>query len=139
LFIKLIQNKIPSDYVSKGLLKGFTNEFHFYEPKYDLKPTHNSNVYFLPEVKTHKHNIMLGKPSPDNINISPEMFASKALFMAGRKDNINELLNDLNRVYKEDAKEYILVRGTTGSGKSLFIRKVLYEFIEMNRDLKQNL
>jgi hypothetical protein len=115
------------------------NEFFFYEPKYDLKPAYNSNIYFLPEIKTHKHNIMLGRPSPDNINISADMMSAKAIFMGGRKDNINELLNDLNRVYKEDTKEYVLIRGTIGSGKSLFIRKTLFDFVEMNRDIKQHL
>ena len=132
----MIQNKIPSEYVCKGPLKGFMNEFFFYEPRYDLKPSYNTNLYFLPDIKTHKHNIALGKPSPEQGHITADMMLNKAIYMCGRKDNIMELLNDLNRVYKEEAKEYVLVRGTLGSGKSLFVRKTLFEFIESNKELK---
>jgi class 3 adenylate cyclase len=135
----LIQNKINSEYVLRANLKGFSNEFYFYEPKYDLKPPTKSSVYFLPDVKTHKHNILLGKQDPSSTNITADMMSSKALFMAGRRDNIYDMLNDLNRVFKEESNEYILVRGTMGSGKSLFIRKSLFEFVEMNKEIKQQL
>jgi Cdc6-like AAA superfamily ATPase len=93
----------------------------------------------MPDIKTHRHNIMLGKQSPENINITADMMSSKSIYMCGRKENISELINDLNKVYKEEAKEYILVRGAMGSGKSLFIRKALYEFVESNKDIKQQL
>jgi hypothetical protein len=59
--------------------------------------------------------------------------------MAGRAEHHEDLLITLNKIYKEDSKEYMLVRGVLGSGKTLFIRRVLYDFIERNSDLKKKL
>ena len=59
--------------------------------------------------------------------------------MAGRKEISDEFYLDLLRIYKEEKKEYILIRGQLGSGKSLFIRKNLYTFIEKNLELKRML
>ena len=59
--------------------------------------------------------------------------------MAGRKDISDEFNLDLLRIYKEESKEYVLIRGQLGSGKSLFIRKVLHIFFEKNLELKRML
>ncbi len=57
--------------------------------------------------------------------------------MAGRSELHEEMLISLNKIYKEEVREYMLVRGNSGSGKTLFIRRALYDFIERNSDLKK--
>jgi hypothetical protein len=51
------------------------------------------------------------------------------------KNRMNRLLKNLPNIYQskdepEKFNEVILIRGTLGSGKSLFIRKFMYEFID---------
>lgn len=135
----MIQNKIPSEYVCKGELKGFVNEFYFYQPWLDIRPSYESNVLFLPDIKTHKHNILLGKLNPNEKQHSAEVLLKRSLFVIGRKDYINECVADLNDIYKRGQTLFTLIRGVTGSGKSLFLRKVLHEFVEHNKELKNKL
>ena len=61
------------------------------------------------------------------------------------KEIVNKLLKFMPNVYmyKDQTKifnEVILIRGALGSGKSLFIRKLLYEFIEYKefKEIKYN-
>lgn len=134
----LIQNKIACDYVTQGELKGFTNIFYFYEPKTELKPKIESPSYFLPDIKTHRNNVLLGLPNPKEKQTLDAMLKS-SLYMVGRKDYLDECLITLSNVYKKECREFILIRGVTGSGKSLFVRRVMYDFIDSNRELKNKL
>lgn len=57
------------------------------------------------------------------------------------KNRMNRLLKNLPNIYQsqdepEKFNEVIVIRGSLGSGKSLFIRKFMYEFIEF-KDYKQ--
>jgi Cdc6-like AAA superfamily ATPase len=92
------------------------------------------NLHHLADIKTHKHNIMAGRLSPHNNNVSADTMSSKALYMSGRKENSESLMNTLLGVFEEQNKDYVLVRGPLGSGKSLFVRKTLHDFI--NEKLK---
>lgn len=132
----LIQNKIQCDYVTQGELKGFSNSFYFYEPKSEIKPPYESYSFFLPDLKTHKNNILLGHPNPDEKEKTPDNMLKNALYMVGRKEYLLECCGYLQNVYKNYDKDFILIRGITGSGKSLFLRKLLYEFIDSNKELK---
>jgi Cdc6-like AAA superfamily ATPase len=66
----------------------------------------------------------------------PKLWLQKSLYMIGRKRELEICKSILNRVYKQNESEMFLIRGVIGSGKSLFVRKLLYEFIEENKDLK---
>jgi hypothetical protein len=59
--------------------------------------------------------------------------------MVGRKDCLECCLNILNDVYKKKDNQYISIRGIIGSGKSLFVRKLLSEFTERFKELKGQL
>jgi hypothetical protein len=82
--------------------------------------------------------VLLGTLCPE-VKTNADVFLQKAIFMAGRSELHEEMLINLNRIYKEEVREYMLVRGNSGSGKTLFIRRALYDFIERNSDLKKKL
>ena len=56
--------------------------------------------------------------------------------MVGRTKLVKTLCFRLNEMLKNKTKEIYLIRGIMGSGKSLFIRKCLTEFVEYNKQLK---
>lgn len=93
----------------------------------------------MPDIKTHKHNVPLGKLAPDQISIPAEKWIKNSLFMLGRDECVEEMQRTLSEVYKSNANEFVLIRGITGSGKSLFVRKCLTDFVEYNKELKNKL
>ena len=95
-----------------------------------------SSLLFLPEIRTHKHNIPFGKSAPNAKQYSSEILLKKSLFTAGRKELIQSCILDLSSVYKNNLNVYISLRGIMGSGKSLFVRKVFADFLEANKELK---
>ena len=56
--------------------------------------------------------------------------------MFGRKAELEICESILNSVHKNGNIEAILIRGVMGSGKTLFVRKLLYNFLENNKVLK---
>ena len=89
-------------------------------------------------MKTHRHNVLLGI-QPNQVQGMAEEFFNRAIYMKDRQESKNEFINDLNKVYNHESSEYILVRGLMGSGKSLFIRRGLYDFINDKPDLIKKL
>ncbi len=140
-----MQNKIFSQYLCKDFLKGFQNEFNFYEPLHDSRSTYDCNlvitvvnINLFPEIKTHNHNIPMYQLPPNNKK-EIKHFLNKSLFMLGKKRDLEMCKATLNKVYKNEESVRILVRGVFGSGKSLFCRKLLYEFFDQNKELKLKL
>ncbi len=76
---------------------------------------------------------------PPYVKKEPKLWLQKSLYMVGRKRELEICKSILNKVYKENDAEMFLIRGVIGSGKSLFVRKLLYEFIDENKDLKSKL
>jgi hypothetical protein len=78
----------------------------------------------------------------------PQFYLKRSLYMIGRRRELESCRTRMNRVLKlipaiytnkeenNRFNEILLIRGTLGSGKSLFIRKFLYEFIEF-KDFRQ--
>lgn len=96
------------------------------------------NVSLFPEIKTHKNNIpMYQLPSDNKRDI--KYFHNKSLYLLGKRKEIEACKVILNNVYKNQESASILVRGVFGSGKSLFCRKLLYEFFDQNKELKLKL
>jgi class 3 adenylate cyclase len=129
----LIQDKIRYEYVCSDELKGFTGTYHFYSPVEESRfiPTHYDP---FPFIRSHKNNpAMLRRPPDDKSD--PSHLHLKSLFMLGRVRELDQALSLLNKVFMDKSKEILLIRGVTGSGKSLFIRKVLHEFINSHSDL----
>lgn len=56
--------------------------------------------------------------------------------MVGRKIDLESFKKDLMNTYKYNSKELVLIRGVFGSGKTLFVRKAFYEFLEQNKELR---
>ena len=51
-------------------------------------------------------------------------------------DQIKSLKLKLDELLTKKSKHILLVRGIIGSGKSLFIRKCLTEFVDIHKNLK---
>ena len=93
------------------------------------------NISPFPDIRTHNDNI----PIYNHENIVKndlEKFQKKSLFMVGRKKEVNSLKIKLNEMLTNKTKNILLVRGIMGSGKSLFIRKCLTEFVDQHRQLR---
>ena len=73
---------------------------------------------------------------PPHVKKETKLWLQRSLYMIGRNREFEICKNILNRVYKLNESEMFLIRGVTGSGKSLFVRKLLYEFLDSNKDLK---
>ena len=86
-------------------------------------------------MKTHKFNVPM-YTLPPHVKKEPKLWIQKSLYMMGRKRELDSIKAILNRVYKNEASELVLIRGVMGSGKSLFVRRLLYDFLDTNRELK---
>lgn len=90
----------------------------------------------FPEIKTHKFNpIYIQQIHKDNI--LNEEHASQALkdslFIIDREDQITKFVNLIQDAYKLKQKKLILIKGSRGSGKSLFLRRGFYELLKQDR------
>ena len=89
----------------------------------------------FPMVRTQRNNVPFGKlhnQKEDKVTY----FVKKSLPITGRKFEYEACSSDLEQIYKLGQNDLILIRGITGSGKSHFIRKVLQQFLESNRELR---
>ena len=100
-----------------------------------IKYLNEVNINLFPEIKTHKNNVQMYQLSP-NYKKEPKILHQKSLYMMGRKRELEACKALLNRVYRNQGSEIILIRGVFGSGKSLFLRKLLHEFMDSNKELK---
>jgi hypothetical protein len=130
----LVQNKIACEYVCQDELKGFSEIFNFYTPILDylLQPTQFNP---FPKILTHRDNPYFGKQNP-SIHMSSEDFFNKSVYMVGRENELKCFISCLSEYITGKSIEIISIRGVTGSGKSLFLRKGLHEFLELNKELK---
>lgn len=128
----LIQDKILCKWVAKGKCKGFSNEFNFYEPiEREEEPIPLPLI-----IKTHRDN-----PKIDiDCKLIPD-FLDESMYIIGRDKEIKFCLEMLDHVCNSISCEskLLFITGIIGSGKSLFIRKVLYEFFEQNKKLRNSL
>jgi hypothetical protein len=96
----------------------------------------------FPEIRTHNYNIPIYNLPDKMKKKDTSYYYKRSLYMIGRrrelencKNRMNRLLKNLPNIYQskdepEKFNEVILIRGTLGSGKSLFLRKFMYEFID---------
>ena len=60
----------------------------------------------------------------------------KSLVIYGYDNEINKLVNIMNTVTQKSKKQFLLVKGPLGVGKSLFIRKALFKYLDENDELR---
>lgn len=132
-----IQNDIACEWDSEGKLKGFTNTFQFYKPIKEILSVYpQKKEIFLPQLRTHKNNFFLGEVNKEEKSNEVPMSLNKSIFMVSRKIDLDSFKKDLLAAFKYKSKELLLIRGVYGSGKTLFVRKAFYEFLESNKELK---
>ena len=62
----------------------------------------------------------------------------KSQTIFGQSQKISKIINIMNLVMLENKKQVIVIRGPSGVGKSLFLRKALNNFIGLNEKLSKN-
>ena len=62
----------------------------------------------------------------------------KSQTIFGYSEKINKIVNLMNLVIQHNKKQFIVIRGPSGVGKSLFLRKALNNFIGLNEKLSKN-
>lgn len=118
--------------MTSGELKGFKNIFHFFTPVKEIPVP--SLINPLPSIRTHKNNALSTVPCHHtDKDKSKENELKNALRMVGREHELEWLKSVMQKVYKQGLNELVLIKGVLGSGKSLFIRKAIYEFF-MNQE-----
>ena len=130
----LIQSQISCNLVYTGNCKGFSVPFNFYEPIVDN--LENIHPHFS-LIKTRRDN-----PKFDLEGNIDEDSIEPSIFILGRDKEVKIILEELNNLTKMNQEEkesiLILVSGPLGIGKSILIRRVIYEFFrdnEMYREL----
>ena len=125
----LIQSQISCNLVYTGKCKGFSVNFNFYEPVVDS--FENTHPHFS-LIKTRRDNPKFDlEGNIDNDSIQP------SIFILGREHEVNTILEELNNLVnsseeKEKESELILISGPLGIGKSILVRRVIYEFFRLN-------
>ena len=126
----LIQYQISCRWVAKGMCKGFTNEFNFYEPIES-----DEDIYRVESlIKTRRDN-----PIFDKNGKLIKSSIKQSIFIVGRDDEINKVIDLFNLVINKNESKFIVINGILGSGKSLFLRRILYEFFEKYKTIAEQL
>ena len=145
------------DIITFEIYSPMENEEYFVQNINDPFPllrTHRHNSY-TPKIKHYFYNHfqntslsnqinlgLIGKlPMPNMANeeeqkkMNIKLEKSKTIF--GYDEEIKRCVNILNLVKQKNKKQFILVKGPLGVGKSLFIRNVLDKYLESNEELKK--
>lgn len=131
----LSQNKIACQYVTSGELKGFQNVFDFYTPCKIPKESIPTNPF--PLIRTHRYNSIVGSVAPESIFKDPNKCLNKSMFMVGREEQTKILNEFLDKVSTQEDSDIVIIKGVIGSGKSLFVRKTLYDYFFHSKVLNQ--
>ena len=137
--------------ISTGIYCPIDNEIYFLQ---------NVNDPF-PFIRTHKHNCFCSKieqyyynhyreralrnlignlPMPDIANeeekekMNQKLQKSQVIY--GYDDEIIKFVNIMNIVTQKSKKQFMLVKGPLGIGKSLFLRTALIKYLDKNEELK---
>lgn len=130
----LIQKDIACEWILENECKGFAERFQFYSPIKHIKRFYDNKIYFLPELRTNYNNYPIGKQSEKEINESNTKL-EKSIFIVGRKIEVESIKKEISVAVKKNNKEIFLIRGVIGSGKTLFIKKFMHEYLVNNKEL----
>jgi Cdc6-like AAA superfamily ATPase len=125
----LVQNKVRCEYICQDELKGFTERFKFYAPVIKVPEPSLYNIF--PLLLTHRNNI------PTDGQGSSALFEA-SLYMVGRDKELECFKTCICDYLRQKSTEVLVIRGFIGSGKSLLIRRGMYELFESNKELKKN-
>ena len=116
--------------------------------------THRHNSY-TPKIKHYFYNHYLNRGIINQINLNlvgnlPMKIEAnqeeknkmiikfnKSKVMYGYDDEIKRCVTIMNLVKLKSKKQFIMLKGPLGVGKSLFLRNVLIKFLDSNEELKQ--
>jgi len=90
----------------------------------------------FPEMKTHKFNPIYMEQIHKETSLNEEHASEvlkDSLFIIDREENLKKFVGLIQNAYKLKEKKLILIKGPTGSGKSLFLRRGFYELLKQDR------
>jgi len=62
-----------------------------------------------------------------------------SLFLIDREEQLSKFVKVIQEAYKTKAKKLVLIKGPTGSGKSLFLRRGFFEFLNNNKKFSESI
>ena len=155
------KNSVSNLQLEKILKNNNKNNNFYYEEFYS--PIENEEFFYpkisdpFPLIRTHKLNTFNQKKTFINNNNNNFSFIklktidlnsneikknslkklknSNTIF--GYSNEINKIINLLNIILNKKLKQFFLIKGCLGTGKSLFIRKILNNFIGLNENLSK--
>ena len=142
--------------ISTGIYSPIDNEIYFLQNNYDPFPfirTHKNNCFsckisqyyynhFRERALRNKLKLHLigNLPMPNVIKEEEKEKVSKILqksqVIYGYDEEIIKFVNIMNIVTQKSKKQFILVKGPLGVGKSLFLRTALIKYLDKNEELK---
>ena len=115
-----------------------------YQDPFPFIRTHKKNFFFnknkdllKTEYKNSKNNNLSTSQISDVENDEEyiNLKVKKSLIIFGQSNELKRINNVLNDVFRKKSKQFILIKGFFGVGKSLFLRKSLNNFIGLNNEL----
>ena len=140
-----------------GIYSPIENEEYYLQNRYDPFPllrTHRHNSC-TPKIKHYFYNHYLNRGTTNQINLNlvgnlpmkieanqeeknkMSIKFNKSKVMYGYDDEINRCVTIMNLVKLKSKKQFIMLKGPLGVGKSLFLRNVLIKFLDSNEELKK--
>jgi hypothetical protein len=118
----LIRTHLNNSYSAK-------NKLYF---KNVLQITNNDTIddSKTPKIKTHSMSTVSLHKAQKHQKMMLKLKKSQTIF--GNSIKIKKILSILNYVYRNNLRQFFLIKGPLGIGKTLFIRKVLNNFIGSN-------
>ena len=132
---------IPNYYDPFPLIRTHLN--NSYNPKNKLyynnllQMTNSENIYESQQMKTRHHTMT--QSSINKVQSHPKMIAKlqKSQTIFGNSKNIQKFLKVINLACKNNLRQFFLIKGPLGVGKTLFVRKCLNNFIGVNEFLSK--
>ena len=127
---------IPSYYDTFPLIR--THKHNSYSPKIKQYFSNHFNNFSLRNI-INCHGIanlpiLIQCSQQEENRMSYKFNKSNTIF--GQDHKIEKFVNIMNNVTNNNKKQTLLIRGPLGAGKSLFLRKVLNQYLDKNKALK---
>ena len=127
---------IPSYYDTFPLIR--THKHNSYSPKIkQYFSNHFDNFSLRNIINCHgiaNLPILIQCSQQEENKMSYKFDKSNKIF--GQDNKIEKFVKIMNNVTENNKKQTLLIRGPLGTGKSLFLRKVLNQYLDKNEDLK---
>ena len=116
-----------------------THKYNCYSPKINQYfYNHSQNDSFDNSINLDLiGNLPMKNIANENEEKKMKKILEKSKIMFGYDGEINRFVNILNKIRQKNKKQFLLIKGPLGVGKSLFLRNALCKYIDSNEELKK--